>query len=524
MQGELTLFFFIFLIIFVARPLSEFLRLPVLLIYLLAGLLLGRTAAGLSVPARTLVYFHQLGLILLMFSAGLDLKLNLLRRTRSAVVKTYLWTGLLPGVAGILLGLLLIRRFPIGGLFAALLLFTVFGSSSVEVMIPFFKEVAPKMKWPQKSFASVLTSATILAEMVILGWFSGLVMLYPSGDFLDLLRFLTFGSLFFFVVIQGLPYLQRLWKRNRAGFLFVEEETRMVMLMLMLVVGLGSLLGIHPLVCGFLAGVSLANVHLNRRGLQHLQFITFSLFVPVVFIGIGAELDPGLFLRKEYCLLPLVLAAGLLLMRAAPTYWLARQASLSVREAAGFAFANISQITGTIATAAAASRLGLISGTFGQAIALAAMAVTFLGPLLARNLLFPGLPHREKKLLTAEDFAHTDLKPVSPTTALTGIIQVARDTELSVYPVADEEGRYLGVIFMDQIKDIVFSEDLDHLVIAADLVNENYPRVFRETPLEQALTLFKQPGISALPVVEECGQEYLYYGMLMLPDLLPGEI
>jgi len=71
---------------------------------------------------------------------------------------------------------------------------------------------------------------------------------------------------------------------------------------------------------------------------------------------------------------------------------------------------------------------------------------------------------------------------------------------------------------------MIFSEELDHLVIAADLLDGEYPAICREMEIEETIPFFKQRGISALPVIEECGSDRFYTGMLLLRDILPSQL
>jgi len=62
-----------FTIVLFARPLAQFLRIPVLTLYILFGILIGPSGFGILRELKPLQYFYHLGIILLMFSAGLEL-------------------------------------------------------------------------------------------------------------------------------------------------------------------------------------------------------------------------------------------------------------------------------------------------------------------------------------------------------------------------------------------------------------------------------------------------------------------
>ena len=83
--------------------------------------------------------------------------------------------------------------------------------------------------------------------------------------------------------------------------------------------------------------------------------------------------------------------------------------------------------------------------------------------------------------------------------------------------VADEAGRFLGVVSLHDIKPYLAEPDLAELVIARDILREDFPRVAPEQPLTEALAGFMGIVAERLPVVEKEG---LLRGSLSKSDLL----
>jgi CIC family chloride channel protein len=83
--------------------------------------------------------------------------------------------------------------------------------------------------------------------------------------------------------------------------------------------------------------------------------------------------------------------------------------------------------------------------------------------------------------------------------------------------VTDEADRFLGVVSLHDIKPYLGEPDLAELVIARDIMHENFPQVTPEQPLTAALGRFLGITAERLPVVEAGGR---LVGSLAKGDLL----
>lgn len=83
--------------------------------------------------------------------------------------------------------------------------------------------------------------------------------------------------------------------------------------------------------------------------------------------------------------------------------------------------------------------------------------------------------------------------------------------------VIDEHGRFLGVVSLHDIKPYLGEPDLAELVIARDIMREDFPRVGPDQPLTDALAGFMGIIAERLPVVDPDG---LLRGSLAKSDLL----
>ncbi len=70
------------------------------------------------------------------------------------------------------------------------------------------------------------------------------------------------------------------------------------------------------------------------------------------------------------------------------------------------------------------------------------------------------------------------------------------------FPVVDGNGTLKGLFSFEDVREVLFSEELGKLVIAGDLADENAPRLSPKDTLEEAIARFDESGSSCLPVVD----------------------
>jgi CBS domain-containing protein len=83
--------------------------------------------------------------------------------------------------------------------------------------------------------------------------------------------------------------------------------------------------------------------------------------------------------------------------------------------------------------------------------------------------------------------------------------------------VTDAEDRFLGAVSLHDIKPYLGEPELAELVIASDILREDFPRVAPEATLSEALGRFLNFEAERLPVVNDAGQ---LLGSLSKGDLL----
>src|SRR5688572_16602336 len=106
---------------------------------------------------------------------------------------------------------------------------------------------------------------------------------------------------------------------------------------------------------------------------------------------------------------------------------------------------------------------------------------------------------------------------VSPTAHFAEIARMFLNVRVNNLYVVDEAGKFLGIVSLHDIKSYLGEPDLAELVIARDILREDFPRIAPDQPLTEALAGFLGIVAERLPVVDPDG---LLRGSLAKSDLL----
>jgi Kef-type K+ transport system membrane component KefB len=266
-------------------PLARRLRLPEMVGLLLFGVVLGPHVLGLFGEQRPVAdFFGELGKLLLMFSAGLEIDLALFRKAQTRSIVFGLFTTLIPLLLATVLGLAfhyaVIPAVVIGSLLAS---HTLLG-------LPIVTRVGAIRLEP----VVVTIGATVLSDTVSLIVFAICVSTYTTGFSLrglasQLAEILVFVPLILFGLSRvGASVLRRV--RNNEDAYFV------LMLGIMAVAGvLANYINLPGIVGAFLAGLAVNAAVGDHPAKVKLEFFGKALFIPSFFIVTGFLIDPVTF-------------------------------------------------------------------------------------------------------------------------------------------------------------------------------------------------------------------------------------
>ena len=111
-------------------------------------------------------------------------------------------------------------------------------------------------------------------------------------------------------------------------------------------------------------------------------------------------------------------------------------------------------------------------------------------------------------LLKVDDLVETDFIKVFPTDTLGELVKAVSLSKRNIFPVISNKNHIEGVVFLDDIRDIMFESDLYSDTIVEDKMKP-VPDVIRiYEPMENVIAKFERTGAWNLPVVNE-NDEYV---------------
>jgi Kef-type K+ transport system membrane component KefB len=275
-------------LLLVVPPLARRARLPAVVGLLLSGVLVGPHVLGIFGEHRPIAeFFADLGKLLLMLFAGLEIDLALFRQQQNRSIMFGLVTTAVPlllGTAsGLLLGYALIPAIVIGSLLAS---HTLLG-------LPIVDRLGVKRLEP----VTITVGATVLSDTLSLVVFAICVPTYERGFSVfsltvQVMEIVAFVPLILLGLSRAGAYaLKRVEKDEDAYFILI--------IAIMAVAGvLARLINLPGIVGAFLAGLAVnAAVH-DKPVKEKLEFFGNSFFIPIFFVVTGFLIDPPAFVHS----------------------------------------------------------------------------------------------------------------------------------------------------------------------------------------------------------------------------------
>lgn len=354
-----------------ATILFKKLRQPVVLGYILAGFLAGPKFVYLPsvVTLENIDFWAELGIVVLMFTLGLEFSFKKLVKAGSEAVIPALVIIMGMTFAGFGVGKLLhfdaINCIFLGGMISM---------SSTTIILKALTDLGLR----QKRFASVVLAVLILEDLfavVMLVLLSSIAV----GQFEGMALVMSIAKLLFFIVIWfvvGVYLLPQLFSRGRS---YMNDETLLVISM-----GLCFGMAVFSVYCGFslelgafVMGSILAGTMLAERIDKVVKPIK-DLFGAVFFISVGMMVDPGVIATywSQILILAVVVIAGMIIF--GTLGMLLGGQSLKVAMESGFCLTQIGEFSFIIATLGMS--LGVLSPEIYPVIVAVSVITIFTTP------------------------------------------------------------------------------------------------------------------------------------------------
>jgi len=89
--------------------------------------------------------------------------------------------------------------------------------------------------------------------------------------------------------------------------------------------------------------------------------------------------------------------------------------------------------------------------------------------------------------------------------SLKDMVDIIAQSHRNLFPVIDDENKLIGVVLLDDIRNIMFRPDLYRRISVNRFMSKPPTKVTVGTPMEKVMRTFDETGAWNLPVIDENG-------------------
>jgi Kef-type K+ transport system membrane component KefB len=378
-SGPVLEFLVLFGVILLGPVILVRFRLPGVIGLVLGGFAIGAHGFGLIAAGNhTVPELGQLGLLYLMFVAGLELDLHMLKEYRVAAVVLGLLAFAIPMAAGIGIGLAL------GWSIAATILLGALFSSHTLIVYPTLRD-AGLGGHPSVATAVGATVLTDTLALVVLAVVAGTQT--ASGSAVVVLGEIALG--FAVLIVVGLVLLPRAVDAAycRLGSDRVARYL-VVIVALLSMAAVAEIFGIEAIIGAFFAGLALNRLVPNEGpSMERVEFFGSAVFVPIFLVSIGLLLDPSVMFTGETLGIAGLICAGAIGGKAIASWTAGALLGFNRVECVTMFTLTVPQAAATLAVTVIGYEIGLFGTSLVNAVLVLILVSIVVGALLAEKVI-----------------------------------------------------------------------------------------------------------------------------------------
>lgn len=268
-----------------AGHLSRKLGQPSVMGELLAGVILGPVVLGWLHPTPLITELAEIGVILLMFLAGLETDIKEFMKSAFASTSVAICGVVLPFVGG--MAVALYYGFEMS---TALFIGTLLVATSVSISVQTLRELG---KLQSKEGVTILGAAVlddilgIIVLSLVIGFTAGSGGGDLSGILILLAKIIIFFILVYFIGKKILPWIFK----KVSNLMTTEVILAFGIICALLFAFSAEMMGMANIVGSYFAGLMLSMSAVKDELFEKVETVSFSFFVPIFFVSIGLVAD-----------------------------------------------------------------------------------------------------------------------------------------------------------------------------------------------------------------------------------------
>lgn len=345
---------------------------PSVLGKLIIGVIIGPGVLGWIQNTDVVEAFSHIGVLLLMFFAGLETDIKDLNENRNSSVAVAVGGIVFPLIGGYVSGLL-IGMDQSHALFLGLLL----SATSVSISVQTFRELG---QLKSKESTTILGAALVDDILVVITLAVMMSLLTAEEVHLGVV---LGKKLIFFVVTILLGWKVVPWVMKKLSPLKVTESVISIAIVTCLFFAyFAEYLGVAGIIGAFAAGIAISRTEFKREVETKLEPIAYAIFVPVFFVSIGLSVSFEGFLSQFGIVLALIVIATLAKLFGGGLG--ARLTGFNMRSSMIIGAGMVSRGEVALILAAIGLQAGLLSQEYFTAIIIVVIVTTIITPPLLK--------------------------------------------------------------------------------------------------------------------------------------------
>jgi Kef-type K+ transport system membrane component KefB len=373
---ELMTFFVVIIAGLFFSHLFNRLHLPWVVALIVAGIAIGPGGLDIYEPNNTFEILGEIGLIFLMFMAGLETEFSSFHKVQNKILPIFLLNSLLPFLTGLGVGM-----FFGYDLLQSTLLGIIFLSASIAVIVPSLQDVG---LFKTKIGNTIIVTA-VLEDVLSLALLSITLQLTVGGANANISL-----PLFYMLLVALFISLKYLLPMVQSHLTWIgkqkdsyEHELRLVFVILIGTVLLFESIGLEPIIAGFFTGLVLSSSLQNEALRNKLHALGYGFFIPIFFVTIGSKIDPAIIIGDQHMInLVVVVVIAALVSKFTSGFLGGRLSGFSIKDSTMIAAATIPHLSTALAVIFTGYTLGIIDHHLLTAMMIVTLISTLIGPIL----------------------------------------------------------------------------------------------------------------------------------------------
>ncbi|MCJ7665793.1 MAG: cation:proton antiporter [Actinobacteria bacterium] len=367
----------ILLAITIAPIIARYTHIPVIVIELIIGIIMGKSLLNI-IPSNALFdFFSSFGLIFIMFLAGLEMDFSKIRKSITKTTVIALFSLAVPFFSGFYIA-------PYLGIHP-LILGSVICTTSLGLILPISRELEH-----HKEFATVLFGSVILIDILSI-FILSFSIIFIRGNF----NFTFYYSVILLLVLFILPIVINRSNVKKRISDWIEEKSRFAIMvrfsfaLMVILAAISEELGFHSIVGAFIAGLIISEITPKACQLEaKLESFGYGFFIPFFFILVGSKIDiPILFSSLANIRVLLIILTIALLSKFISVTLVTRVLQFNWKESLSMGFLHTARLSLIIAVAEIGRELSLVDENLFSSFMIVAMVSAIVGPVAGKYLL-----------------------------------------------------------------------------------------------------------------------------------------